>query len=590
MFLCAVLASSILNVAISGYAQSLTRLRQPSRGSQPIASPGSVASIPQGTREHSATPPQNGYLPDRDATLSTGQQASFTNDSSRSSEGAWNRGINSAIDSETTRSTSGVDESEPTEATSYLAQESGKYNFINTAKEDELRSFIENSPGLCIVVPHRNFAPQDSSSQKETDKAASVVSSEKLHERIVHSGASLGGPNAVESASSIDSSFYDDYVVFTLTNLDPQETKLLQDSSDGEWSEFDLLDASLIAEGFATQESRHHYRSRFETLVSVLQQQTRNMQDQLQKTEKVYNFLHSHTLYSKYNLNCSSVAASLDSGVFNCVSATVLFNCFADRVGLNVAALETTGHAKSRVKFEDSFLDIETTCSSWNRLPDKIRPYQRVRSAPQLASENRGIPSSLDDESGVTDNNKSRDLNFSYVSFRSSHDESSSDDRSTTEEGSTTFRVDAEAPLGYSFTRSRRPMREITDVELVATIYYNVGVDYSQEGDYERSVASYIKAVQLAPSNQTILGNLKATINNWAIDVAMKEKDYEKAILITDLGRRIDPEFREYKMNMPIFYRDWIDRLTKEKKWDDAMRIQEEYAKRFPQSASGNRR
>ena len=33
---------------------------------------------------------------------------------------------------------------------------------------------------------------------------------------------------------------------------------------------------------------------------------------------------------------------------------------------------------------------------------------------------------------------------------------------------------------------------------------------------------------------------------------AQAEKDYEKAIHLTELGQRIDPDFREFKMNMPI--------------------------------------
>ncbi len=164
---------------------------------------------------------------------------------------------------------------------------------------------------------------------------------------------------------------------------------------------------------------------------------------------------------------------------------------------------------------------------------------------------------------------------FSFVSLRASSNDT------VKEEGSTTFRTDSDAPLGYSFTRSRRPMREITDVELVATIYYNVGVDYSQAGDYERSIASYIKAVQLAPGNKTILGNLKATLNNWTIDVATREKDYEKAIRLTELGQRIDPDFREFKMNMPIFFHDWIDRLSRDNDWEAVKRVQEEYSRRF---------
>ncbi|MBP5622787.1 MAG: hypothetical protein J6X44_12310, partial [Thermoguttaceae bacterium] len=95
----------------------------------------------------------------------------------------------------------------------------------------------------------------------------------------------------------------DDFVVFTLTDLDKDEQLLLRDAQNGRWDSADLLNASLIAEGLTTKESRAHYRSRFETLLASLKSQTNNMSDQLMKTERVYNFLHDATLVSAYNLN-----------------------------------------------------------------------------------------------------------------------------------------------------------------------------------------------------------------------------------------------------------------------------------------------
>ena len=459
-----------------------------------------------------------------------------------------------------------------------LDKHEGKFDFIRAVKEDDLTAFVNESQGLCVVIPHKNFIIPASGNDEIGDKTSPSVASGTVAERGQESEVvSVGfeGDSIGDQPLTASSAFYNDYIVFTLTNLDPQETSLLKDSYDGRWDEFDLLNASLIAEGLTSLESRLHYRSRFNSLLANLLQQTDGLQDQLQKTEKVYNFLHSRALYSKYDLNCSSVAASLDSGVFNCVSATILFNCFASRAGLEVAALETTGHAKSRVKFEESFLDIETTCSSWNRLPDRMRPYRRSRADSDESVARGGIPAALE-RSDASETTNAADVSLNFVAVKSPSN-------AIAEEGSTTFSIDEEAPLGYSFTRSRRPMREISDVELVATIYYNVGVDYSQAGDYERSIASYIKAVQLAPENKTILGNLKATINNWAIDVAMKDKDYETAILLTDLGLRIDPDFREFNLNLPIFYHDWIELLVKAKKWDDVERVQNEYRKRFPE-------
>ena len=431
----------------------------------------------------------------------------------------------------------------------YLSQRDGRYDFLRIVDKSELEGVVRSTQGLCIVVPHKNFLfPSVKENEKEGSDAPSAT---------------------VNLVGASHKPLPDDYVVFVLANLDEDERALLADSRDGAWNGVSLLDAALIAEGLTTREKRAHYDARFESLLATLSQQTRALQDELMKTEKVYTFLHSRALYSKYDLNCSSVAASLDSGVFNCVSATVLFNCFASRVGLRVAALETTGHAKSRVKYADSYLDLETTCTNWDRLPDRMRAY----TTKEPNKRNLGVPSpnseSDSSEGGAT---------LNLVSYSGSRDSSNSPG---VEEGSTTFTLDSTAPLGYSFTRSRRPMREISDVELVATIYYNVGVDYYQSGAYERAIASYIKAVQLAPNNKTILGNLKATLNNWAIDVAMKEKDYKTAIQITDLGASLDPDFAEFKLNLPIFFHDWIESLGRDNKLDEIRVVQEEYKRRF---------
>ena len=328
----------------------------------------------------------------------------------------------------------------------------------------------------------------------------------------------------------------------------------MRDAEDGRWDEIDLFDAALIAEGLTTRERRAPQREKFDRFSAELATLTERETDPLQKTKIVYEYLHDVVLTQKYNLNCSSLVAALETGVFNCVSATALFNCFAARSGLEVAALETTGHAKSRVKFADSFLDLETTCSSWDRLPDKIRPYSRPRSTTTGGG-------------AILQN----------VSFERREPNADA--------GSTTFDAETstpDAPLGYSYTRTRKPMREIGDVELVATIYYNVGVDFYQKERFEEAIVAYVKAARLAPNNLTILGNLKATLNNWAIQIAMKDEDFERAIQVAEQGLLLDPNFPEYKMNLPIFFHRWVDCLARDNRWDEAKRVEREYLKRFP--------
>ena len=484
------------------------------------------------------------------------------------------RGVTTSVKSDGIPSYSnGMDEI----ARPLLKEQNGAYEFIRIANKEEFRARSLRERGaegsLSIFIPLRNFKTAESLRKCDVDSSLAVVeeSSSPASPDDAHVQTES---SKVYSGVASDADFHSDdaFIDFTLDNLEIDEKRLLQDSLDGKWDDYDLLNASLIAEGFVSSERREPYRARFERLTTALLRQVNQTTDPLKKTEQVYSFLHNNALYSRYDLTCSSVAASLETGVFNCVSATVLFNCFASRSGLEVAALETTGHAKSRVKYADSFLDIETTCTNWNRLPDRLRLYGANNAPSQTASV--GVPDAITD---MKEGDKEEGASLRMVGLQSTSEAEI--------DGTTTFELDESAPLGYSFTRSRRPMKEISEVELVATIYYNVGVDCSQAGDYERSIASYIKAAQLAPNNKTILGNLKATLNNWAIDVATKEKKYATAINITDLGMLIDPEFREFKTNMPIFFHDWVEYLAKQNQWDEVKRVQEEYWSRFPEKS-----
>lgn len=421
--------------------------------------------------------------------------------------------------------------------------------FARRATREELERWRASEQGTLIAIPSANFLKR--SNEKEADAAPTGIDAVATRNAVEASATeSVASPIATTNANASNADA-DEYVVFTLSNLPADEAALLRDAEDGRWDEIDLFDAALIAEGLTTRERRAPQREKFDRFSAELATLTERETDPLQKTKIVYEYLHDVVLTQKYNLNCSSLVAALETGVFNCVSATALFNCFAARAGLDVAALETTGHAKSRVKFADSFLDLETTCSSWDRLPDKARPYSRPL---------------------ATDGAVLRNVSFERR-------------ETNADAGTTTFDAETstpDAPLGYSHTRARRPMREIGDVELVATIYYNVGVDFYQKERFEEAIVAYVKAARLAPNNQTILGNLKATVNNWAIQIAMKDRDFERAILVAEQGLLLDPNFPEYKMNLPIFFHRWVDDLARDNRWDEAKRVEREYLKRFP--------
>jgi tetratricopeptide (TPR) repeat protein len=98
--------------------------------------------------------------------------------------------------------------------------------------------------------------------------------------------------------------------------------------------------------------------------------------------------------------------------------------------------------------------------------------------------------------------------------------------------------------------------RELSDVELVATIYYNRGVDLLAERRFADAVAANAKAVRLDPRNATAKGNYLATINNWGIELATDGR-YAKAAELFRLGMSADPGFAAFHVNYDRLLRQW---------------------------------
>ena len=329
-------------------------------------------------------------------------------------------------------------------------------------------------------------------------------------------------PTAVKPGSVGEPSVF----LCRINHLSDAEISLLADARDGEWDSVEFLDAVLIAEG-VTQERRLASERIYNSLLAELRSETVQARSEREKVRIVFEFLHRRVLTGSYNLNRSSAAVSLETGVYNCVSASILFNALARSVGLISYGLETPGHAKSRIDFGDEYLDIETTCPDWDLLPD--RPVKRetdVTVARPISSETADI----------------------------------------------TPTGDSSETASPAAAKAKPRCREVTPVEFVATIYYNIGVDYYQAGRYGPAIAAYLKAATLDPNNRTVLGNLKATLNNLAIELATR-KNFAEAIRLTEQGLLLDPEFDQFKTNLPLYYRHWIDDLRRNGHAEQAARL-----------------
>lgn len=359
--------------------------------------------------------------------------------------------------------------------------------------------------------------------------------------------------SAVNSAESPDSLPPDRAFVCRLNHLSAKEQTLLDDAQDGRWDALSFLEAVLIAEGTSESERVGSLKI-FGRLTDELDPLLISVEDETEKAKIVFEFLHRRILTGPYDLNRSSAAVSLTTGLYNCVSATVLFNALAEHAGLSARGLETTGHAKSRLIFADLTLDIETTCTHWDLLPDK--PVAR-QTAVTLArpAENASFAAAAPSAETVQ-------------AERADSAVPNADDLS-------------DATVSSRVRYRKRPVREVSPVEFVATIYYNKGVDFYQEKKFGPAIAAYLKATALDPGNRTVEGNLKATLNNLAIELAMR-KNFAEAIRLTEQGLAIDPAFDQFRVNLPLYYRHWSEQLRKSGDLREADRIERLADERFP--------
>jgi len=150
-----------------------------------------------------------------------------------------------------------------------------------------------------------------------------------------------------------------------------QSGRLLDDARDGRLDEFGLVEAALIAGGIDRESERNKCCARFRAICasSLIHAEStgRDMTPETPLQERartLFRFMHQQVLTGEYQLEATQFSRTLQSGAYNCVTATILFNSLCEAHGLAATAVATKGHVFSRIHEPDTF-DIQTTCSQW---------------------------------------------------------------------------------------------------------------------------------------------------------------------------------------------------------------------------------
>ncbi len=289
-------------------------------------------------------------------------------------------------------------------------------------------------------------------------------------------------------------------------SLSTLEAALFADAADGRLDDHSLLTAALIAGGVDDPETIAFHEDQVAVLASRLRRSGKVCGRPREQAKVIFEFMHREFLYGGYRLDASDLTAVLDEGRFNCVSASVLFCCLCERFGIAAEGLEVPGHAMVRVVLPDEELDVEATCPQWFSLINDPRRREEL----------------------------------------------------------------IEKTLGRSPASKSGGFRRVSGVQLVATIYYNRGVDLLGRKQFAAAMAANCQAVRLDRDNETAWGNLLATLNNWAID-AGAEGRFADAVALLETGLDVDPNFQAFAGNYTHVHHLWVESLCRLGRHEEAL-------------------
>jgi tetratricopeptide (TPR) repeat protein len=91
-------------------------------------------------------------------------------------------------------------------------------------------------------------------------------------------------------------------------------------------------------------------------------------------------------------------------------------------------------------------------------------------------------------------------------------------------------------------------MRPLSDVTLLATLYYNRGVAAFDRGDLPTAIEMNQQALQLDPDCRPAKENLLAAINNRVVELMKANAKFE-ALKLLEHGLGIEPGYRPFQVN-----------------------------------------
>jgi len=297
--------------------------------------------------------------------------------------------------------------------------------------------------------------------------------------------------------------------------LTKDEASLFEDARDGKLDQHSFADACLITSGVTDPSARKKYLAELDRIEADARKSLKDAKSASEKGERLLKFLHTGPMAKGYDLEQTDLHVLLDTGRFNCVSATVLYNVIGRRLGLDLRAVEVPEHVFSVLVDGDRRIDVQTTNA-------------------------RGFDPTRDRKS----NEKSK-------------------------------KTGGAVKIPEKHAKDRR---EVGEAGLAALIAYNHGVALAKEKRFHDAIMANFRALALDKSNPGAASNALAGLTNWPLELAKAGK-FEEGLTVLAVGLELAPKDSALRNNHKVMWGEYAESRMKAGEVNEAIAILRRAAK-----------
>ena len=128
------------------------------------------------------------------------------------------------------------------------------------------------------------------------------------------------------------------------------------------------------------------------------------------------------------------------------------------------------------------------------------------------------------------------------------------------------------------------PPRVLSDVQLVAMVFYNRGVEMLRREQFPAAVAANEISRRLDPQSETARGNLLAALNNWSVTLC-RAGQFERSLQMLLRGLAIDPRHESLLENDLYLHGRWVEHACRLGQYKRALEVLDRARRRRPDEA-----